>query len=493
VSSADFVDKCYAALEDIAISGKDIDILIGMPTQSGDDYFSSMVYLHDGNVTNIFSKAMIDSRLEKCHVSGIDSPDYNDESEDSESEIPMNIIEVEKKRFLIVIGEDLDYLEKIDKALKIDAIISLANPIYSHEAISEEYEVLCEAAKEFKIPIIRCASVGANAASFVNFGASCSITAKGEVVRSAKTFKSDIFFVETDTIHSETSITKTVTKRNTTSDNHSAIKLAITDFFGKQELKKAVIGLSGGIDSAVVAALAVDALGKENVTAILMPSEFSSEGSVSDSLKLVKTLGIKHHKVSIADMFNSVTNGLNPIFGALPFSVAEENIQARLRGVILMAYSNKFGDIVLNTTNKSECAVGYGTLYGDTNGSLSILADLYKGEVYDLAEYINSDREIIPREIIEKTPSAELRPDQKDSDSLPEYSELDAILHCLIEENMSVLETVAKKHNVDTVAKVAKLIATSEHKRFQLPPIVKLSSATLGIDRIYPIASKLTY
>lgn len=491
VSSADFVDKCYAALEDIAISGKEIDMIIGMPTQSGDDYFSSAVYVQDGNIVSVFSKAMIDSRLEKCHVRGIDSPDYNDESEESDSEIPMNIIESDDKRFLVVIGEDMDYLDKIDKSLKIDAIISLANPIYAQGAVKEEYEVLCEAAKEFKTPIIRCSSVGANAASFVNFGGSCSVTAKGEIVRSAKTFKSGIFFVDTATMHSETPITKTLTERIDVRDNYNAIKTAITDFFLKQELNNVVVGLSGGIDSAVVTAMAVEALGKENVTAILMPSEFSSQGSIDDSLQMVKKLGIKHHIVSIADMYNSATSSLKPIFGDLPFSIAEENIQSRLRGLILMAYSNKFGDIVLNTTNKSECAVGYGTLYGDTNGSLSILADLYKDEVYSLAEYINLDHEIIPRAIIEKAPSAELRPDQKDSDSLPEYKELDSILRCLIEGNMSVLETVAKKHDVNVVAKVAKLIAASEHKRYQLPPVVKLSTATFGIDRIHPVGSKL--
>ena len=263
---------------------------------------------------------------------------------------------------------------------------------------------------------------------------------------------------------------------------------AIRDYFAKSGFKRATIGLSGGIDSAVVAAIAVEALGPQCVQGVTMPSRYSSEGSVSDSLQLAANLGIKCEKLPIEDVFSASLDTLAPLFGDAPFSVAEENMQSRIRGILLMAVSNKFDTLVLNTTNKSEAAMGYGTLYGDTNGALSILGDLYKTEVYDVAEYINRNGEIIPMSIMEKAPSAELREGQKDSDSLPAYDVLDSVLYCLIEENMSVMDCAAECDvPVDTVVWIDKMLKINEYKRHQLPPIVSLSRMTLTRDRCMPL------
>ena len=491
VRSENFIDKCYAALEDISEHNDSLDILIGMPTQSGEDFFSSIVHITRGKVSSVYTKAMVDNRNEKSFLTGIDSPDYNDEGVDEDSEIPMNIITIKGERTLVVTGGDIDYLDQIDDDLRVDLVLAINSPLYQKDSITEGYEDMAEAAGEFKIPIIRCSSVGGNAASFINYGGSCVASCGGKIVTTAKCFDSDALYIDTNDIERKNPVAKGIMSRDNTKDNYNAIVLGLQDFFVKQGLRKAVLGLSGGIDSAVVLALAVEALGKKNVTVMLMPSQFSSKESVQDSIEMAERLGVENLEVSIAPMYDAAIESLKPIFKDMPFSVAEENIQSRIRGVLLMAYSNKFGNILLNTTNKCECAVGYGTLYGDTNGSISILADLYKEEVYKLAEYINREQEIIPSQIIDKEPSAELRPDQKDSDSLPEYSELDAILYMLVEEGRSVLEVVSAGHNVDVVSKIAKLIAQSEHKRFQMPPILKLSTATFGIDIIKPVGSKL--
>ena len=271
---------------------------------------------------------------------------------------------------------------------------------------------------------------------------------------------------------------------------YKAIALGVKDYFGKSGFTSACLGLSGGIDSAVVAAIAVDVLGADNVRVLMMPSQFSSGHSVTDAMKLAENLGIKCEKVEIEPIYNSFMKGLEPIFQGLPFSLAEENLQARIRGTLMMAISNKFGNLLLNTSNKSEIAMGYGTLYGDTNGALSILGDVYKTEVYALAEYINHKGEVIPRSIIEKEPSAELREGQKDSDSLPVYDILDGILYRLIEEGMSLMEVAAEGYDMEVVSKVSKLLKASEHKRYQLAPALRVSKCTLGKDRVIPIVSR---
>jgi NAD+ synthase (glutamine-hydrolysing) len=271
---------------------------------------------------------------------------------------------------------------------------------------------------------------------------------------------------------------------------HDALVLGIKDYFRKLGFQKAILGLSGGIDSAIVICLAEKALGKENVWAVLMPSQFSSDHSVNDALQLAENLGVKHDIIPIKNGFEALLETLQPQFKDLPFGLAEENLQARIRGNILMALSNKFGYILLNTSNKSEAAVGYGTLYGDMCGGLAVIADIYKNEVYELARYINRDAEIIPENIITKAPSAELRPNQKDSDSLPDYDILDQILFQYIEQRKGPKEIVAMGFDSDLVSRILKLVNISEYKRHQAPPILRVSPKAFGMGRRMPIEGR---
>jgi NAD+ synthase (glutamine-hydrolysing) len=271
---------------------------------------------------------------------------------------------------------------------------------------------------------------------------------------------------------------------------HDAVVLGIKDYFKKLGLKQAVLGLSGGIDSAITAVLAERALGKENVRVLLMPSQYSSSHSIDDAKALAETLGIQYDIIAIKDVYEAFMDKLSPLFGDKPFNVTEENIQARIRGTLNMAISNKFGNILLNTTNKSEFAVGYGTLYGDLCGGLSVLGDIYKTEIYKLAAYINKDSEIIPYNTINKPPSAELRPNQKDSDSLPEYDILDPILYEYIEKRTDPQDIIAKGYDEATVKRILKLVNTSEFKRHQTAPVLRVSTKSFGVGRRMPIVGK---
>ena len=266
--------------------------------------------------------------------------------------------------------------------------------------------------------------------------------------------------------------------------------MGIKDYFVKMGFSKAILGLSGGIDSAVTLVLAAQALGPANVKAVLLPSKFSSDHSIKDARDLAGNLGVAYEIISIEESFRAFEHSLESQFRGLPFNLTEENIQARIRAVILMALSNKFGYILLNTSNKSEAAVGYGTLYGDMCGGLSVLGDVYKTQVYELAAYINREREIIPQNSINKPPSAELRQDQKDSDSLPQYDILDKILYQYIEQRKGPKELMEAGFEEATVRQVLKLVNTSEYKRYQTPPILRVSPKAFGMGRRMPIVGK---
>ena len=268
---------------------------------------------------------------------------------------------------------------------------------------------------------------------------------------------------------------------------YRAILMGLREYFSKCHIQRAVLGLSGGIDSAVVCALAAEALGPENVFGILMPSQYSTDHSVNDARQLAENLGMQYAIVPIKPMFDTLREAMAPIFDGRPEDVTEENMQARIRGTIVMSYANKFGAMALNTTNKSEAAMGYGTLYGDSCGGISVIGDLYKTEVYELAEYINREREIIPRNSIDKAPSAELRPGQKDSDSLPDYAVLDAILNLHIEEQLCQEEIVAEGYDPDLVASVLRKVRLNEWKRLQFAPVLKVSPMSFGLDRRVPL------
>lgn len=271
---------------------------------------------------------------------------------------------------------------------------------------------------------------------------------------------------------------------------HDALILGIRDYFYKMGFAKATLGASGGVDSAVVQALAVEALGKENVHVLLMPSPYSSDHSIKDAEELSKKLGNRYDIIPIKEVYESFLTTLKPVFKELPFSVAEENIQSRTRGNLLMALANKFGYILLNTSNKSELACGYGTLYGDMAGGLSILGDLYKMQVYALAAYLNKKGEVIPNNILVKPPSAELRPNQKDSDSLPEYSILDRVLYQYIELRMGPKEIIAQGYDAALINKVLSLVNRNEYKRAQFCPIIRVSCKAFGGGRRLPIVAK---
>jgi NAD+ synthase (glutamine-hydrolysing) len=269
-----------------------------------------------------------------------------------------------------------------------------------------------------------------------------------------------------------------------------ALITGISDYFSKMNFKRGIIGLSGGIDSAVCLCLAAEAIGNENVMALLLPSRYSSEHSVSDALKLADNLGVKYEIINIEKPFTAFEEVLSPIFAGMARDVTEENIQARVRAVLLMAVANKSGYILLNTSNKSEAAVGYGTLYGDMAGGLSIIGDVYKTDVYKLAGYINRNKEIIPSNIINKAPSAELRPGQFDTDSLPEYKILDSILYQYIELQKPVSYIISSGYDEVLVEKVLKMINSNEYKRYQAPPVLRISSKAFGAGRRMPLVAK---
>jgi len=276
----------------------------------------------------------------------------------------------------------------------------------------------------------------------------------------------------------------------------NALILGLRDYLAKTGITdKVILGLSGGIDSALVACIAAKALGPDKVTAITMPSEFSSKGSIDHSRKLAENLGIIFQEISIEDLYDGYLDKLEPFFKGTSFGVAEENLQSRIRGDLLMAISNKFGHMLLNSGNKSELATGYCTLYGDMAGGLGIIADLYKTEVYEMASWLNREfyeKEVIPREILDKPPSAELKPDQQDSDTLPDYSILDSILELYIEKQLSAEDITGQGYDEQTVKKTIKLVDNSEYKRYQSVPNLKISTKAFGTGRRWPIVQKWT-
>ena len=318
-------------------------------------------------------------------------------------------------------------------------------------------------------------------------GSSAVFNPRGEAVAFLKSFEEDFLIIDVDEDHPEIELPY----QNKTENVYKAIKLGLGDFFSKQGYKTACLGLSGGIDSAVVAAIAAEVLGPENVKVLMMPSPYSSDHSVDDAVDMAERIGLGYMIVPINDSYDAVLRALEPVFNKdVEFGPAEENIQARLRMVMLMAMSNKFGHILLNTSNKSELAVGYGTLYGDNTGVISIMGDLYKSEVFDLARYINREIEVIPQSIIMKEPSAELRPGQKDTDTLPAYDVVDAIFYRMIEERQSREEIINAGFDAEVVYKIYGMILKNEQKRFQFCPVLRVSTCPFGVERIMPLTSK---
>jgi NAD+ synthetase len=335
------------------------------------------------------------------------------------------------------------------------------------------------------VPILYCNCVGGND-QLIFDGSSLALGSDGRLVAKLKPFAEELAVIDTD----GPAIGETATDQSAPEQLYGALTLGLRDYLHKCGFKSAVLGLSGGIDSAVTAVLAAEALGPKNVTGVTMPTGYSSRGSIEDSRVLAANLGIHFHEISIQRAFEAVRDQFRDLFAGLPENETEENMQPRLRGMTLMALSNKFGHLVLSTGNKSELSVGYCTLYGDMAGGLAVISDVPKTLIYELSEWINRDREIIPRATIDKPPSAELKPDQKDQDTLPPYEILDPILQLYVEEQLSTAEIVARGFEEKTVRWVVRRVDLNEYKRAQAVPGLKVTSRAFGLGRRMPVAQR---
>ena len=365
-----------------------------------------------------------------------------------------------------------------------ELIVNLSASPFSVRKLGTRREMIGASARAHQCPIVYCNVVGGND-QLVFDGGSLAFNRAGELIAQLPSFQTAEAVVETD---STSAIP--LPPPDLMAELHGALSLGVRDYLAKCNFKSAVLGLSGGIDSAVVAALAVDSLGAENVVGVSMPSPYSSRGSIDDALALARNLGIRCHQIPIGDAFAVFKAQFKEVFAGLPEDTTEENMQARLRGMILMALSNKFGHILLTTGNKSELAVGYCTLYGDMAGGLAVISDVPKTMVYQLARWMNREREIIPNSTIEKPPSAELKPGQVDQDSLPPYDVLDQILQLYVEENQSAREIVARGFEEKTVRWIQHRVDLNEYKRAQAAPGIKVTSRAFGVGRRMPIAQQ---
>ncbi len=490
----DFISKCREGILSIAEASKDIAVIVGCPSvnpsEKGKPLYNSAYFLADGKIQAVFHKTLL--------------PNYDvfDEYRYFEpNRLPYSVIEYKKYKFAVTICEDLwnitdDPLyvrNPMDELILLnpDIVINIAASPFHYNQQTDRRDVLVRNAKKYKLPFFYLNHVGGQTELLFD-GGSMVVNPDGNVFDQMNYFEEDLrVYNLNDFIYKDKKETREDAKtRSKIELIHDALVMGIRDYFGKMELKTAILGLSGGIDSAVTLVLAARALGCDNVRAVLLPSRFSSEHSKQDAIELADRLNIKYNIIQIDKAFSAFEELLKPYFKDLPFNLTEENMQARARAVILMALSNKFGYILLNTSNKSEAAVGYGTLYGDMCGGISVLGDVYKTQVYELASWINRKKEIIPQNTIDKPPSAELRPGQKDSDSLPDYSILDKILYDYIELRKGPNELVQEGFDKEMVKRVLKLVNTSEYKRYQTPPILRVSPKAFGTGRRMPIVGK---
>ena len=490
----DFIHRCTLSVNAIAEACVGIAAIIGSPTINpkfeGKDLFNSAYFLADGKVKHVTHKTLL--------------PNYDifDEYRYFEPNTIFEIIEYKGCRIALTICEDLwnindnpMYIKNpMDELIKQhpDVMINIAASPFSKLQIENRRQVMIDNVKKYQIPLFYVNHIGAQT-QLIFDGDSMVVDKDANLHSQLNSFTEDSGLYELNisdksvkTLHQQKQKNASTSIENI----RAALVLGIKEYFRKQGFQKAILGLSGGIDSAVVLILAIEALGKENVRVVLMPSRYSSQHSVDDALLMAKNLGVQYDIISIEETFNALEKTLAPQFGKLPFNVAEENMQSRSRGIILMAMCNKFGYILLNTSNKSELAVGYGTLYGDMCGGISVIGDLYKTEVYKLVELINANEELIPNNIIVKAPSAELRHDQKDSDSLPDYDLLDKILFQYIEESKGPNEIIASGFDEALVIRILKLVNTNEYKRLQAPPILRVSQKSFGFGRRMPIVAK---
>lgn len=483
-----FVQKSIETVEEIAKKCKNISAIVGFVSRNpggfGKGLYNSAALISEGRIDFVQNKSLL--------------PTYDvfDEARYFEPETNHKVYSLNGLKIGITICEDLWNIVDIGgrKLYRHDPtaelakngaqiIVNLSASPFNFGKMAIREGLLVKTALKHKLPIIYVNSVGAND-ELVFDGRSIVVNGNANIVHECKGFEEDFSLVDTENLDKK----PVLNMSSNVEDLYNALVLGLSDYFKKCGFKKAVIGLSGGIDSCIVASIAAQALGPKNVHGIAMPSPYSSKGSVTDAKALAKNLKIGFEIIPIDNIYKAYLKSLK--LSAKKVTLEEENIQARIRGNILMAYSNRTGAIVLSTGNKSELAVGYCTLYGDMAGGLAIISDVPKLLVYELARYINRKKELIPEDSIIKPPSAELRPDQKDSDSLPPYEVLDRILKYYIEDHKSVEEIVKKGFDAKVVTDVVKLIDRNEYKRRQAAPGLKVTSKAFGAGRIYPIAWK---
>ncbi len=501
----DFINKCYKAIDEIKQHADTIGVLVGAPARNpvkeGKDLFNAAYFLFEKEVKAV------------AHKTCLPNYDVFDEYRYFEPAYDWQVIPFKGKRLAVTICEDIWNLGDnpmyricpMDELMKQqpDVMLNLsASPFdYTHD---EDRKATIKAnVTKYKLPLFYCNAVGSQT-EVVFDGTSLVFDKYANLCGRLPSFQSALqsFILNDDgTIDApviepcnrvpDKELNPIAFEENLNiAQVHDAIVMGIKDYFTKMGFTKAILGSSGGIDSAVTLALACTALGKENVRAVLMPSEFSTSHSVDDAEQLSLNLENPYDIITIKNIYQSFLNELKPIFKDLPFSIAEENIQSRTRGNLLMAIANKFGYILLNTSNKSELATGYGTLYGDMAGGLGVLGDCYKQQVYALAKFINREKEVIPDNIITKAPSAELRPGQKDSDSLPDYAILDKILFQYIERRQGPNEIKAQGFEAALVDRILKMVNINEYKRNQFCPIIRISPKAFGVGRRVPIVGK---
>ncbi|MCE2846085.1 MAG: NAD+ synthase [Sphingobacteriales bacterium] len=489
-----FVDSCEQALKRIAEETAGISVILGSPVRNpgrnGKDFFNAAVVLQSGSISHTVAKTLL--------------PTYDvfDEYRWFEPNRSFECITVAGIKIALTICEDLWNMEEdplytfwpMKELIRQDPelMINIAASPFAIGHEQERMRILSKNVKSFSLPLVYVNCVGAQSDILFD-GASLVYDSQGELVHRLRPFAEDLVCVDFQpgtpkgigaakgNVHATTPDIESL---------HQALLMGIGGYFRKMGFRKALVGLSGGIDSAVVLTLAADALGAENVHAVLMPSAFSSPHSVQDALDLVHNLGCKHEVMSIQSAYDSLLETLKPSFIGTDFGIAEENIQARIRGLLLMGISNKHGYILLNTSNKSELAVGYGTLYGDMCGGLSVIGDCFKTEVYALADHINRAQIRIPENSIHKAPSAELRPGQFDSDSLPDYEVLDRILKSYLIEKRNIGSLVFQGFDEQLVRRIVRMVDSNEWKRHQFAPILRVSSKAFGSGRRMPLVAR---
>ncbi|MBS1758730.1 MAG: NAD+ synthase [Bacteroidetes bacterium] len=501
----DFIKKCTAAVNKIKEYTEDIAVVIGAPernpNQKGKDLFNAAYFLHQKQI------------MATVHKTCLPTYDVFDEYRYFEPAYNWNIIEFKGKKLALTICEDIWNLGDnplyricpMDELMKQnpDIMLNISASPFDYTHVEDRKAITKLNVAKYKLPMLYCNGVGSQT-EIVFDGGSLVLDKEANLIAQLPLFEEAIQSFDWNEDGTFQQPIKIAAKHLPNEELnpiefdcnlciatvYEAIVMGIRDYFSKMGFQKAILGSSGGIDSAVALALACEALGSANVLAVLMPSQFSTTHSVSDAEVLSKNLGNPYNILPIRNIYESFLTELKPLFKDLPFSLAEENIQARTRGNLLMAIANKFGYILLNTSNKSELATGYGTLYGDMAGGISVLGDCYKTQVYALAKYINRNNEIIPEHIITKPPSAELRPEQKDSDSLPDYDVLDKLLYQYIERRQGPDEIIVQGFDAALVDRVLKMVNKNEYKRNQFCPIIRISPKAFGVGRRIPIVGK---